>query len=579
MWLAAGAVVALGTLYLALYPLTLAWPVTAYLAVGQLHTVAFAVSAVLLARLSASLADPGGRWAARALLLSSMLAIGLDVWQRAQGREITEPAGIVVYILVYLLNVVAVNCVFPRHQWHWRMALRRFSEVGIVMCVAYAGLQFALPRLIAAWSWSPELTLACFRFVSTIGLITSAIIIYRRYFITGRPALVWGVIGLGCMLFTDLLIFVMTAVIAAGGNTRLMAIASPVWVIQHGCWLLALVQLCRTPIAWRNDATVQLPPAPWAWVRSTRPGMIIIGLALMVSQDTDGTLWIWFVVALIGREIIVAYERDVAAERQAIAQRELEQANERIGHLLALRTAHVKGATHDLSHGIASFHVMTEPLLEALAAHGMATDELDSHRARVRAGIALYRATVQDLHDAALLEQDSLTLQLAMADVRQVVSAITQQLQPRFGQQECELKVSLPETPVWAVIDAPRIERVVMNLLLNALNAIGHDHGAVSITVREDADVIVEVQDNGCGMQAEQLAVIRDRFAAIDHGDIPDSREIGLNLCKRLIDAHGGHFQLSSTPEVGTTVTVTLSSATTGPEPPMSPSPQARSAW
>ena len=144
--------------------------------------------------------------------------------------------------------------------------------------------------------------------------------------------------------------------------------------------------------------------SPWAWVRSTRPGLILVALALMVSQDTDGTLWIWFVVALIGREIIVAYERDVAAERQAAAQRNLEQAHERIRHLLALRTAHVKGATHDLSHGIVTFYVTTEGLLQELAAHGMEPEQVRDYRARVRAGIDLYKAMVQDLHDAALLE-------------------------------------------------------------------------------------------------------------------------------------------------------------------------------
>lgn len=570
MWLAAGAVVALGTLYLALYPLTLAWPAAVYLAIGQLHTVAFAVSTLLLARLSFALPERGGRWAARALLLSSLLAIGLDLQQRAQGREITEPSGIIVYILVYLLNIVAVNCVFPRHQWHWRMAMRRFSEAGIVMCVVYAGLQFTLPRLIPGWFWSPELTLACFRLVSTIGLTTSALIIYRRYFVAGRPTLVWGAIGLGGMLLTDLLIFVMTEVIARGGSARLMAVAAPIWVIQHGCWLLALVQLRQSPLVWRDDVTVWLPQSPWAWIRSTRPGLIIIGLALMVSQDTDGTLWIWFVVALIGREIIVAYERDVAAERQAASQRDLEQAHERIRHLLALRTAHVKGATHDLSHGIVTFYVTTEGLLQELAAHGMAPDQVRGHRARVRAGIDLYKAMVQDLHDAALLEQDALKLQLTTVDLRQVVRTITQQLQPRFQQQACQLTLRVPETPVSAVIDEPRIERVVMNLLLNALNAIGHDKGAVTITLRVETDVIVMVQDNGCGIDADQLAVIRDRFAAIEQGAIPDSKGIGLNLCKRLIDAHGGWFTLHSVLGMGTTVTFSLSRS---PEPPKPAAP------
>ena len=568
MWLAAGAVVALGTLYLALYPLTLAWPVAAYLVIGQLHTVAFGVSALLLARLSATLSNHGSRWAARALLLSSLLAIGLDLQQRTQQREITEAAGIVVYVLVYLLNVVAVNCMFPRHQWHWRMALRRFSEVGIVMCGVYAALQFTLPKLIPGWSWSPELTLACFRFVSTIGLITSALMIYRRYFVAGRSTLAWGALGLGCMLVTDLLIFVMTDVIARGGSPRLMAVASPVWVIQHGCWLIALVQLRQSPLQWRDDPTVNMPHSPWAWARSTPSGLVIIALALMVGQEPDGTLWIWFVVALIGRELIVAYEREVATERQAAAQRDLEQAHDRIRHLMALRTAHVKGATHDLSHGIVTFYATTEYLLQALAAHGMPPEQVNSHRARIRAGIDLYKAMVQDLHDAALLEQDALRLQLQLVDVRDVIWTITEQLQPRFVQQECQLRRVIPNSPAWAALDIPRIERAVMNVLVNALNAIDHDQGRVIVTLRVEDDIIVEVRDNGCGMDRDRLAAIRDRFAAIDQGKIPDSAGIGLNLSKRLIDAHGGRFTLTSVLNQGTIVTIALTRSRPPPEAP-----------
>lgn len=564
MWLVAGAVVALGAAYLALYLFTLHWTPAAYLTVGQLHTVAFGLSAVLLVRLHGTLPDRGGRWATRALLLSTLLAIGLTVLQRIQAREVTVSAGIIVYVLVYVLNLVAVNCFFPRHQWHWRMVVRRFSEVGIVMCVVYAALQFAIPRIITGWAWTPDLTLACLRLISTIGLITSALIVYRRYFISGWPVVAWGAVGLGCMFLTDLLLFMMTYAVATGGSPRLLAVASPVWVIQHGCWLLALVQLRQTPLRWHDEPTVQLPQSFWAWSRSARQGLVIIGLALMVSQEPTGTLWVWFVIALIGREIIVAYERELATERQAAAQRELEAAHDRIRHLLALRTAHVKGATHDLSHGIVTFYTTTEQLLTDLGAYGMTPDQVAALRTQIRAGIDLYKAMVQDLHDAALLEQDALKLRLEVADVGQIVTLIAHQLQPRFTQQACRLELVVPKTPVPAAIDAPRLERVVMNVLLNALNAINHDDGVVSVTLHGAELITLQVQDNGCGIDAATLAAINDRFAAIEQGRIPDSTGIGLNLCKRLIDAHGGQFALASTEGAGTTVTIHLH-----PDPPL----------
>lgn len=554
----AGIVLVIGLAYLALYPFTLGWAAPAYLRAGQLHTLAFLLSLAPLAWLSAALPDRGGRWAARVLLITSALAIGLNLLQLMQRREITVPAGIIGYVLVYLLNVTAVNCVFPAHQWHLRTLLRRFSEIIIVMCVAYAGLQFALPRLIPGWAWSAGLTMASFRLVSTIGLITAAAVIVHRYFLAGGRAVWWGAIGLGGMLITDVLLLGMTALIERGGSERLMASASPVWVIQHGCWLLALSALAREPLRWRDEPSVQLPPSLGVWVRSARQGVAIVVLGLIVSQQPDGTLWIWFIVALIAREIIVAYERELAAQRQARSQRELEHASRRIQHLMALRTAHVKGATHDLSHGIMTFYAITEQLLRELERHQMPATQVEMYRRQARAGIALNKAIVQDLHDTALLEQDALRLDRRAVDLREVVTGVAQQMRARFDRQECRLALDVLDTPQWVAIDRPRIERVLLNVLVNALNAIDHDRGLVTIQLAATQPPTVLIEDNGCGIDAAHLLVIADQFAAIDQGIIPTSAGIGLNLCKRLVDAHGGRFVITSTADVGTTIRIVL---------------------
>ena len=118
---------------------------------------------------------------------------------------------------------------------------------------------------------------------------------------------------------------------------------------------------------------------------------------------------------------------------------------------------------------------------------------------------------------------------------------------------ECE---SLPEP---AYIDRDMWEKIVLNLLSNALKFT--IAGQVSIRVQQVGDCFeLEVADTGCGIAAEDLPRLFDRFATIE---APRTRTvertgIGLSLVKERVKLHGGAIEAQSVLGVGTTMTVRM---------------------
>jgi signal transduction histidine kinase len=103
--------------------------------------------------------------------------------------------------------------------------------------------------------------------------------------------------------------------------------------------------------------------------------------------------------------------------------------------------------------------------------------------------------------------------------------------------------------------DREMLEQVFVNLIRNALDAVG-EHGAVSIrAIQVGREIQIEVEDDGCGMSSAFLAdsLFRPFATTKSHG-----LGIGLYQCKSIIEDHGGTITVASTEGRGTRVTVTV---------------------
>ena len=142
---------------------------------------------------------------------------------------------------------------------------------------------------------------------------------------------------------------------------------------------------------------------------------------------------------------------------------------------------------------------------------------------------------------------------------------VTADLQPQATEKAIAISthVSAPDDGVVAIGDEARISQVFTNLLGNAIK-FTDAHGAIDVTIsRRNGEVICEVADSGCGIPADELEKVFDRFYQVEKVVTRKSGGTGLGLAivKNIVEAHGGRVWIDSTFGKGTEVTFTLPAA------------------
>lgn len=118
-----------------------------------------------------------------------------------------------------------------------------------------------------------------------------------------------------------------------------------------------------------------------------------------------------------------------------------------------------------------------------------------------------------------------------------------------------------PEMELYAV--PGQLQQVLLNLIINARQALVDHGGKLSIRASDDGEgfVKITVADTGCGIEAGLIEKIFEPFVSTKTlADRPDRRGagLGLSVCKGIIEAHQGNIEVASKPGEGTTFTVTL---------------------
>ena len=184
---------------------------------------------------------------------------------------------------------------------------------------------------------------------------------------------------------------------------------------------------------------------------------------------------------------------------------------------------------------------------------------------------------VDDLLDVARVTRGRIELHRERLELGTCVSATAENLRPRFVERGQDLTVEVPSEPLPLQADPTRLEQVVANLLSNA-NKYTPRGGHVSVTVvREDAEGVVRVRDDGMGMPRDLLGRVFDLFMqseqALDRSQ--GGLGIGLTLVRQLVELHGGTVQARSDgPGMGSEFEVRLPLETQGVDLPIVAAPR-----
>ena len=168
---------------------------------------------------------------------------------------------------------------------------------------------------------------------------------------------------------------------------------------------------------------------------------------------------------------------------------------------------------------------------------------------------------VNDILNISEIESGNFTLNLERLDLREIVGTSVLLAQRRMEQKKQTLDVHIPEDMPLVLGDDLRLKQIVINLLSNASKFTGEGGRLCVAAQLEGPDsVAVAVGDTGCGMTPEEITRALEPFTQIrsTYSRHEEGTGLGLPIAKALILRHGGKLHITSTPNVGTTVTFTL---------------------
>jgi len=234
--------------------------------------------------------------------------------------------------------------------------------------------------------------------------------------------------------------------------------------------------------------------------------------------------------------------------------------------LFEARRELVAWASHDLRTPLASLRAMVEALEDGLA-------QPSEYLAAIKAQTQILSGLVEDLFVLARIDSGALALELQEASLADLVTACVDALEADASARGVRLRSRVTTDPVVSV--APdKVQRVLMNLLSNALRHARPD-GEVAVVVEENGDgVVVAVEDDGTGLAPGCSERMFERFWRADDSRTGSSGGAGLGLAiaQGLVQAHGGTIwaenRLGGGARVAFTLPRTPSSAWSATRPP-----------
>lgn len=173
---------------------------------------------------------------------------------------------------------------------------------------------------------------------------------------------------------------------------------------------------------------------------------------------------------------------------------------------------------------------------------------------------------VNQLLDIHKLENGHMELEPAAVEARELILGALEEVEPATVDRKVSFETNIESGLPEFTVDRDLIERVLMNLLGNAVRytPVG---GRIRIDARRDpgsngtdATVVFSVRDEGPGIEPEHQQRIFDKFGSADmrrnHRDV--STGLGLTFCKLAVEAHNGAIWVDSTPGQGSTFSFTV---------------------
>jgi two-component system phosphate regulon sensor histidine kinase PhoR len=217
--------------------------------------------------------------------------------------------------------------------------------------------------------------------------------------------------------------------------------------------------------------------------------------------------------------------------------------------------------SHELKTPIFSIQGYVDTLLDG----GLHDEEVNmKYLERAASNVERLLTIVYDLEAISKLESGELLLEIQTFDIKDLVQDVFNDLELKSRESNIQLRFKEGADKGYMVRgDREYIRQVVNNLIVNSLK-YGREGGLTKVSFYVmDKQILIEISDNGLGIEEKHLNHLFDRFYRVDKSRSRDlgGSGLGLSIVKHILEAHNQTINVRSTPGLGSTFGFTLNKA------------------
>jgi len=221
------------------------------------------------------------------------------------------------------------------------------------------------------------------------------------------------------------------------------------------------------------------------------------------------------------------------AARLAMEQRAAREVEE-------MRRQLVAAASHDLRTPLASLRLLVESIDD-----GVATGETrERYLKEIRTHVGVLSDLIDDLFELSRIEAGDISWTMRQVELRELIDETVAAMRATAAARGVSVEADLPAEGLRARANAEKVQRVLFNLIQNAIRHTPAD-GSVTVRARSlGGSVEIEVDDEGEGIAPEAGERVFEAFYRGDAARAEEGAGLGLAISKAIVEAHGGRIWL-----------------------------------
>ncbi|MDF0668489.1 MAG: hybrid sensor histidine kinase/response regulator [Nitrospira sp.] len=230
---------------------------------------------------------------------------------------------------------------------------------------------------------------------------------------------------------------------------------------------------------------------------------------------------------------------------------ELQAVNAKLIEMDQVKSRFIAHVSHELRTPLTSMTGFTENMLDGIT--GSLNDKQTHSLKRIAANAGHLGRMIDNLLDQASIEAGKIRLSLMEVSLSAVIVEAVDQMRPLLEEKHHIMNARIDDD-VTAWVDPDKISQIVTNLVSNAIKYT-REGGCIGIRLlRTNEYATVVISDTGEGIPAELVPCLFDPFFRVNRSEknIVKGLGLGLSIVKQLVELHGGHIDVQSTPHQGT---------------------------